>query len=144
MDNHLLWNTLLEHAGHKVEIAWYGDKDNPASVTLEDMRTNEVILDAELYTLAARDDGEVYDEDEKFEEIISDLKRLKLDGRVYDFLRYEHVLEDVKGYMENDTAAYSDLSENDCNDLAEKVAKRYVYQGDYDSLIIKLYFYKLK
>lgn len=54
--NELLWNILREHWGHKVEIAVYGDPDNPANVCLEDMDTNEVILDAELYTLIARDD----------------------------------------------------------------------------------------
>ena len=50
-----LWNILLEHFGHKVEIAVYGDPENPASVTLEDLDTNSVILDADLYTLTARD-----------------------------------------------------------------------------------------
>jgi len=54
--NNLLWNILREHFGHKVEIAVYGDIDNPASVTLEDMDTNEIILDAELYTICARED----------------------------------------------------------------------------------------
>ena len=45
MDN-LLWDTLREHLGHKVEIAVYGDVDDPASVTLEDLDTGTVILDA--------------------------------------------------------------------------------------------------
>ena len=54
--NDLLWNTLKNHFGHKVEIAVYGDIDNPASVTLEDLDTNEVILDAEIYTICGRDD----------------------------------------------------------------------------------------
>lgn len=49
--NELLWNILKEHFGHKVEIAIYGDVDNPASITLEDMDTGEVILDAEIYTI---------------------------------------------------------------------------------------------
>ena len=56
MDSELLWNILKDHWGHKVEIAVYGDLDDPASVTLEDMDTNEVILDAELYTICARED----------------------------------------------------------------------------------------
>ncbi len=56
IDNQLLWNKLLEHANHNVEIAWYGDPENPSNVTLEDTDTNEVILDAEIYTLRARED----------------------------------------------------------------------------------------
>ena len=54
--NNLLWEILKEHFGHKVEIAIYGDIDNLASITLEDMDTNEIILDAELYTICARED----------------------------------------------------------------------------------------
>lgn len=54
--NELLWNILKEHFGHKVEIVIYGDVNNPASITLEDMDTNEVILDAEIYTICARED----------------------------------------------------------------------------------------
>ena len=56
LDNNLLWNQLLKHCGHKVEIAYYGDPENPSNVTLEDMDTNEIIVDAELYTLCARSD----------------------------------------------------------------------------------------
>lgn len=55
--NDLLWDTLADHWGHKVEIALYGDPDAPVSVTLEDMDTNTVILDAELYTLLERTDA---------------------------------------------------------------------------------------
>ena len=51
-----LWRLLMEHKGHKVEIAWYGDEDDPDSVTLEDMDTNEIILDAGIYTLCERED----------------------------------------------------------------------------------------
>lgn len=54
--NELLWNILKRHFGHKVEIAIYGDVDNPHSICLEDMDTNEVILDAEYYTICARED----------------------------------------------------------------------------------------
>ena len=56
MDNMLLWNLLKDHIGHNVEIAIYGNPDSPASVTLEDMDTGTVILDAELYTLVPRND----------------------------------------------------------------------------------------
>lgn len=54
--NNLLWNILKEHAGHQVEIAIYGNPDDPADICLEDMDTNEVILDAADYTICARED----------------------------------------------------------------------------------------
>lgn len=54
--NNLLWEILKEHFGHKVEIAIYGDIDNPASITLEDMDTDTIILDAGIYTICARED----------------------------------------------------------------------------------------
>lgn len=54
--NTYLWDLLKDHYGHKVEIAIYGDIDDPVSITLEDMDTNEVIIDAEIYTLCARED----------------------------------------------------------------------------------------
>ena len=53
--NNYLWNVLKEHYGHEVQISIYGDVDNPADICLEDMDTNEVILDAEIYTLVARE-----------------------------------------------------------------------------------------
>lgn len=56
MDDKELWNILREHFGHNVQIAIYGDIDSPASITLEDMDTNEIILDAELYTICQRSD----------------------------------------------------------------------------------------
>ena len=63
-DNELLWNILKEHWGHEVEIAFYSDTDNPdddpVEIRLEDMDTNEVILDAGLYTVCAREDLPVY------------------------------------------------------------------------------------
>ena len=54
--NRMLWDTLRSHLGHRVEIAVYGDVDNPASVTLEDIDTGSVILDAGIYTLKPRED----------------------------------------------------------------------------------------
>lgn len=50
----LLWDLLMKHAGHVVEIAIYGDPDDPADICLEDKDTSEVILDAEIYTLRGR------------------------------------------------------------------------------------------
>lgn len=56
LSQRLLWDLLKQHFGHRVEIAIYGDADDPASVTLEDMDTHEVILDAGIYTICARED----------------------------------------------------------------------------------------
>lgn len=52
----LLWNILKEHVGHNVSIVCYGDPNNPVDICLEDEDTYEVILDAELYTICARED----------------------------------------------------------------------------------------
>lgn len=54
--NTILWDLLKEHRGHKVSIVCYGDWDDPADICLEDEDTNEVILDAEIYTICARED----------------------------------------------------------------------------------------
>lgn len=53
----ILWNELKKHRGHKVSIVSYGDYDNPADICLECEDCNEVILDAELYTLYPREDN---------------------------------------------------------------------------------------
>lgn len=50
----ILWDALKKHWGHKVEIAIYGDPLSPVDVCLECMDCNEVVLDAEIYTLSAR------------------------------------------------------------------------------------------
>ena len=52
--NTMLWNALLKRRNHKVSIVSYGDWNNPADVCLECEDCGEVILDAELYTLQAR------------------------------------------------------------------------------------------
>ena len=52
----LLWDTLLAHRGNRLVVAAYGDADDPADVCLEDEDTNEVVLDAELYTIVAREE----------------------------------------------------------------------------------------
>lgn len=50
----LLYQMLKKHAGHRVEIAEYGDGINFA---LEDMDTNEVIFDTDIYNLTGREKG---------------------------------------------------------------------------------------
>jgi len=49
-----LWDKLLAHRGHHVNIVTYGDVNNPADVCLECEDCGEVLIDAELYTLCAR------------------------------------------------------------------------------------------
>ena len=38
---------FLEHHEHNIEIAYYGDKNNPVSVTIECTDCNEVLIDIE-------------------------------------------------------------------------------------------------
>lgn len=52
----ILWDILKEHAGHAVEISVHGGMDDPVNITLDDVDTGEVILDAGLCTLCARED----------------------------------------------------------------------------------------
>lgn len=68
--NMLLWDLLKKHIGHNVQIVAYGNPDDPADICLECEDCDEVILDAELYTLQARSDEEV--EEESDEEVIAE------------------------------------------------------------------------
>lgn len=52
--NDLLWDSLFEHKGHRVEIVTYGNP--PVDVCLECLDCNAIILDAEIYTLQGRSD----------------------------------------------------------------------------------------
>lgn len=54
--NSILWDALKSHLGHNVKIVCYGELDNPNDICLECEDCGEVILDAELYTLCARED----------------------------------------------------------------------------------------
>ena len=54
--NEILWNLLKNHIGHDVQIVYYGDPDDPVDICLECNDCGEVILDAELYTICARED----------------------------------------------------------------------------------------
>ena len=42
--------------GHHISIASYGDWDDPENISLKCEDCNEVILDAELYTICGRED----------------------------------------------------------------------------------------
>lgn len=52
----LLWRLLQKHYGHHVEVAVYGDPNDPHNISLECTDCQEVILDAGIYTICARDD----------------------------------------------------------------------------------------
>lgn len=54
--NMILWDALKQHRSHKVNIVSYGDWDDPANVCLECEDCGEIVLDAEIYTLCARED----------------------------------------------------------------------------------------
>lgn len=54
--NMILWDALLKHRGHNVSIVSYGGIDDPIDVCLECEDCGEVILDAEMYTLCAREE----------------------------------------------------------------------------------------
>lgn len=55
--NSLLWDILAKHYGHHVYVAKYGGHDDPQNVCLECEDCGEVVLDAELYTICAREDA---------------------------------------------------------------------------------------
>lgn len=55
--NRLLWDILLRHRGHNVSIVSYGDQDDPMNVSLECEDCGMVLLDAEIYTICAREDA---------------------------------------------------------------------------------------
>lgn len=50
-------NCLKKHRGHQVYITSYGDPEHPANICLECEDCGEVVLDAELYTICAREDA---------------------------------------------------------------------------------------
>ena len=52
----LLWDILAKHLGHSVVIAQYGNAESPADICLECEDCGEVLLDAEIYTICARED----------------------------------------------------------------------------------------
>ena len=54
--NKILWDILFEHRDHEIEIATYGDWNDPADMCLECLTCNEVLLDAEIYTICVRKD----------------------------------------------------------------------------------------
>lgn len=51
-----LWNLLIKHVGHSVEIVADGDKDNPHNLCLECKDCGSIILDATTETIETRYD----------------------------------------------------------------------------------------
>lgn len=54
--NMILWNELKKHREHNVRIVSYRNWEDPANICLECEDCGEVVLDAEIYTLCARED----------------------------------------------------------------------------------------
>ena len=52
MNETWLWKILEPHIGHRVEIVTYGN----VNISLEDLDTNEVILDTDIYELVGLDE----------------------------------------------------------------------------------------
>ena len=55
------YSELVEHTGHNVECAWYGDKSNPHNVAVECMDCYEVLLDYDNPDKVDRRDTEWYE-----------------------------------------------------------------------------------
>lgn len=62
---------LSSHVGHQIRIVYYGTEDNIADICLECEDCSEVVLDAELYTVAEKDSTEA-NEDDRLWELLED------------------------------------------------------------------------
>ena len=82
--NQELWNRLRVHQGHRLVIAVYGDPAEPANISLECKECGEVVLDTELYTICAREDGENHPEATKniADEIAAEIEILRADAKI--------------------------------------------------------------
>ena len=54
--NNLLWDILRKHINHRVHIRAYGNYEIDHDICLECDDCGEVILDAGIYTICARED----------------------------------------------------------------------------------------
>ena len=54
--NNLMWDILTKHHSHHVYVARYGNTDSPQNICLECEDCGEVVLDAGIYTICARED----------------------------------------------------------------------------------------
>lgn len=117
-ENNYLWDTLLAHAGNNVEIAVYTNADgDPLSVTLEDMDTGSVILDAEIYTLVARTD---FDSPEYQERIYQKMQHQRnvedAERQVNDFLEADGIeIDDPGKVFDYEWLASLYEDNHDCN-----------------------------
>lgn len=70
---------------------------------------------------------------EKLNTIMSNLTEHEK-SEIYDYLRYDHVRDDVAShvYQEDKTGKDYNVSDETLEKVIDKAAARYVYQGDYD------------
>lgn len=52
----LMWDILKKHKGHHVHIVSYGNQNDSANISLECEDCGEIVLDAGIYTICARED----------------------------------------------------------------------------------------
>ena len=127
----LLWNILKEHIGHNVSIVFYGDPENPADICLEDEDTNEVILDAEIYTICAREDGQCEIE-------LSDIYTTSMDIGAYFKDHYFDDYSTEEWTCSGECAVYAERVYNMAKDVGIKEASKSVYKDVRDNGFAKI------
>ena len=111
---------LREHFGNNVEIAMYGDE-----YCLEDMDTNEVIFDSDIYDL----------QEPISEMSSSDLFASMTDTQkddIYRMVWFDRVCEDVHSFLTSEYNGDVPTDTYEYDALIRDVANAYVYNGDYD------------
>jgi len=111
---------LSEHIGHKVKIARYGD-----DYALEDMDTNEVIFDSDVYDL--REDISEMSSSHLFN-FMSATQR----DDIYRMVWFDYVCDDVESYLANEYNGDVPTDEEEFDGLVRDIANAYVYNGDYN------------
>ena len=92
-----------------------------------------LLLSEDEYKAAVRP----LNDEEKAKMVVAELKAMKLTDSVYRILKEEYVYQDAYEYIwENnfdDKAELSEEEEAHADRLAHKIARRYVFDGDYNS-----------
>lgn len=112
--NHLR-EKLLGHRGHEIQIASYGDPENPENVSLECADCNAVIIDTDIYDLCAARESRA-DYEIKFKNASQMLAAIEQ----YD-LWSPSLNQYVCEYNEAGAIAVFPVDEDDAIDLAKKV-----------------------
>lgn len=118
--NNTLATLLQRHIGNDVAITRYGD-----DYCLEDMDTNEVIFDSDIYDL----------QEPISEMSSSDLFASMTDTQkddIYRMVWFDRVCEDVDGVLKQDTYHNIPTDTYEYDALVRDIANAYVYNGDYD------------